>query len=264
MCQEHQVARLRPAMGTLAEIDARAGSQRRAERAVAAGYAALARVEALMHPSRAGSDLARLNAAPAGSCVSVHAWTAEVLRLSRELCLLSAGRFEPALPACGSVLHWLPAGSRTVYIRHAAQLDLGGVAKGFAVDRAVAAMRRAGASAGLVNAGGDLRVFGPDPWPLWLRLGTAAPLQLELRDGAIAGSDPGFAYGPPERRGYFRPRGARRSAPPRAAAVLAPSAVLADALTKVVMSAARGRSAALLTRYGAREVRPGPEATARC
>jgi thiamine biosynthesis lipoprotein len=242
-------------MGTFAAIEARAGSRPCAERSLVAGYAALARVEALMHPSRAGSDLARLNAAPAGSCVAVHGWTAAVLQLSRELCLLSAGGFEPALPACGSVLHWLPAGPRTLYIRRAAQLDLGGVAKGFAVDCAIAAMRRAGATAGLVNAGGDLRVFGPNPWPLWVRLGTAAALQLELRNGAIAGSDPGFAYGPPERLGYLLPRRSRRAPPPRAAAVMAPSAVLADALTKMLMSAARGRGAALLARYGAREVR---------
>jgi thiamine biosynthesis lipoprotein len=216
-----------------------------------------------MHPSRAGSDLARLNAAPAGSRVAVHGWTAEVLRLCRELCLLSAGAFEPALPECGSVLHWLPAGARTLYIRQAAQLDLGGVAKGFAVDCAIAAMRRAGASAGLVNAGGDLRVFGPNPWPLWVRLGSAAALQLELQDGAMAGSDPGFADGPPERRGYALPRRAHRAPPPRAAAVIAPSAMLADALTKVLMSRARDRGAALLARYRAREVCAGMERTPR-
>jgi FAD:protein FMN transferase len=255
MCQEYRVARLRPALGTFAGIEARAPTHLQAERALAAGYAALARVEALMHPSRAGSDLARLNGAPAGSRVAVHPWTAELLRLSRELCLLSAGRFEPAIPACGTVLQWLPEGPRTVQVRRAAQIDLGGIAKGFAVDRAVAAMRRAGATAGLVNAGGDLRVFGRVAWPLWIRLGGAAPLSVSLRDAALAGSDPGSLQWPAEHRGYFPPRFSRPSAP-HAAAVMAPSAALADALTKVLVFGVRGRSAALLARYRAREIRP--------
>jgi thiamine biosynthesis lipoprotein len=255
MSQEHRVSRLRPALGTLAGIEARAITERLAERALAAGYAALIRVEALLHPFRAGSDLARLNAAPAGSRVAVHPWTAELLRFSRELCLLSAGGFEPALPTLGTVLQWLPAGPRSVYVRHAAQVDLGGIAKGFAVDRAVAAMRAAGAAAGLVNAGGDLRVFGPGAWPLWIRLGGAELRQVLLKDGALAGSDPGLPHPPAEHRGYFPPRHSRRSAA-RVAAVMAPTAAVADALTKLLVFGARGDSAALLARYHAQEIRP--------
>ncbi len=44
---------------------------------------------------------------------------------------------------------------------HSVKIDLGGIAKGFAVDRAVEALHRHRIAAGLVNAGGDLRVFGP-------------------------------------------------------------------------------------------------------
>jgi len=255
MCQEYRVARLRPALGTLAGIEARAPSRRQAERALAAGYAALGRVEALLHPVREGSDLARLNAAVAGRRIAVHPWTAQLLRLSRELCLLSAGRFEPALPACGTVLQWLPVGPRSVHVRRAAHVDLGGIAKGFAVDRAIEAMQEAGASSGLVNAGGDLRVFGREAWPLWIRLGGAEPRQLLLRDAALAGSDPGSAQPPAEHRGYYAPGSAPRSGP-RAAAVMAPSAALADALTKVLVYATRGRRSALLSRYRAQEIRP--------
>jgi len=255
MCQEHRVSRLRPALGSFAGIEARASTRRQAEHALEAGYAALARAETLLHPVRAGSDLARLNAAPAGRRVAVHPWTAALLRLSRELCLLSAGRFEPALPSCGTVLQWMPVGPRTLYVRRATQVDLGGVAKGFAVDRAIAAMRRAGATAGLVNAGGDLRVFGPEAWPLWIRLGGREPQPLLLQDAALAGSDPGSVHLPAEHRGYYAPRASSRTRP-HAAAVMAPSATLADALTKVLVHAASGRDVALLARYRAREIRP--------
>jgi hypothetical protein len=48
-----------------------------------------------------------------------------------------------------------------VQFRHAGiRLDLGGIAKGFAVDEAITALRTAGLESGLVNAGGDLRAFG--------------------------------------------------------------------------------------------------------
>ena len=43
------------------------------------------------------------------------------------------------------------------------RIDLGGIAKGFAVDRALEALRGFGISSGMVNAGGDLAAFGPDP-----------------------------------------------------------------------------------------------------
>ena len=98
-------------------------------------------------------------------------------------------------------------------------------------------------------------MFGREAWPLLIRLGTAKPLQVLLRDGALAGSDPGFLHPPAEHRGYFPPRHSHRTAP-QATAVMAPSAAVADALTKVLVFGARGRSAALLARYRAQEIRP--------
>ena len=51
-----------------------------------------------------------------------------------------------------------------VYLpREGMVLDLGGVAKGLAIDRGVAALRAAGMAAGIVDAGGDLRLFGKRP-----------------------------------------------------------------------------------------------------
>ena len=47
-----------------------------------------------------------------------------------------------------------------VRFRRRLTIDLGGIAKGFAVDCAVEALNKAGVQAGFVNAGGDLRVFG--------------------------------------------------------------------------------------------------------
>src|SRR5581483_5100056 len=48
-------------------------------------------------------------------------------------------------------------------------IDVGGIAKGFAVDRAVAALRDFGIPGGMVNAGGDLRAFGVEPRAVHVR-----------------------------------------------------------------------------------------------
>ena len=191
---------------------------------MAAGFEAIRAVENRLHPTRPGSELARLNRAEPGRRLPVHPSTVTVLRLCRELHRQSSGRFEPALPGRGSVMHWQPAGPGAVIVRRRACIDLGGIAKGYAVDLAVEAMRRAGAVSGLVNAGGDLRVFGPRAWPIWLRSGSGAARELLLRDCALAASDPDAPDSPPEHRGYYAGqkawrrqavRGRRRTRPER-------------------------------------------------
>jgi thiamine biosynthesis lipoprotein len=237
-------------------VEAHSSHADTSERAVNAAFAAIYYVEWLLHPTRRGSELAQLNRLPAGAHRRVHPWTAALLRLSRELCARSGGIFEPALPGQGSIMHWELAGMRGVHVRRHAVVDLGGIAKGYAVDQAVAALRCAGAHAGLVNAGGDLRVYGSDHWLISVRDQAGALQDLPLRNLALAASADAGDARPPEHRGYYR-RGerARRAspcAPPRAVTVIAPSAALADALTKVQMFAAPARAAALLARYRAR------------
>jgi FAD:protein FMN transferase len=252
MCQEHTVTRLRPALGTLVAIEARSPELGVAERALEVGFAAIRGVEERLHPAR-GSDVARLNHSHPGRRLVVHPSTVTLLRLSRELSLASGGRFEPAVPGHGSVLDWRPAGRDAIVIDRRAHVDLGGIAKGFAVDLAVAAMRRAGATSGLVNAGGDLRVYGRMRWTGWVRSADGAARELTLRDCALGASDPTARHRPDEHRGYYPGRGLTRAAA-RCCAVLAPRAALADALTKVVLQASPARSAAILARFRARAI----------
>src|SRR5439155_22588655 len=70
-------------------------------------------------------------------------------------------------------------------------LDLGGIAKGMAVDAALARLRALGVDAALVNAGGDLAVHGRLPggtaWPVVVQ-GRRAPQTVLLERGALATS----------------------------------------------------------------------------
>jgi thiamine biosynthesis lipoprotein len=122
-------------------------------------------------------------------------------------------------------------------------LDLGGIAKGFAVDLAITALQAAGLTAATVNAGGDLRTFGPQAVAVHLRDPRTPQMfahQIEIQNSAVATSSPCFA----ERRWRGRivshlvnPRNGRATTGAISVTVRAPECWLADALTKVVLYA---------------------------
>jgi len=136
------------------------------------------------------------------------------------------------------------------------KIDLGGIAKGFAVDRAVEVLRSHGIAEGLVNAGGDLRVFGPrcravdirDP-----RQPDRALYRIVLSDASLASS--AGRFDPVRSRHAFDsavidPATAMPVRSIIGATACAPSCMIADALTKVVMNAGEG-AAAILEHYSA-------------
>ena len=249
--------RARPLLGTLVEVRAEAG-----EAALAAAFDAMAQIHRLMSFHDAASDVRAIARARAGDRVRVHAHTAAVLRRAQRWARLSAGAFDAGCAPRAVAAGWLPAPAdatppgalpfedalgvdgHEVAVHAPVWLDFGGIAKGYAVDRAVAALRRAGVGAGSVNAGGDLRVFGTreetvlvrspfDPAELW-------PIAA-LRDAACATSA----------SGAVAPRTQVPGAAPRSVTVFAPTACAADALTKIVWQQGE-RARALLRRARAR------------
>lgn len=244
--------RLRIALGTWIAIEARDPT------AIEAAYAAIRDVDLRMHPRRHGSEIARINGATPGTPIEVEADTWHLLQLARRLYDLSDGIFDPCLPSRPGRLCDLEIQSNTpVLVCHASvELDLGGIAKGHAIDRAVAKLQELGCPSGLVNAGGDLRVFGEHAETIFLRrwvAGHPAPtpsgsdpnsnpndafeLQpLSLQNAALAVSDLDATEHPVEHQGYYN-----RTDPPtptirhRYAAVIANTAAVADALTKCVL-----------------------------
>ena len=265
------VKRLRIALGTLVALEATSTSVAAAEAAVEAAFAALTQIGHRLRPQSADSDLARINSAPLQTCIAVHSSTCDLLHLARRLNTLTDGVFDPCLPFREGRLQDIEVSARQIFCRVPVALDFGGFAKGYAVDCAIEALRSHGCITGLVNAGGDLRVFGARTEPLFLRGPAGELTRIELADAALAVSDAESQRRPAEHQGYYirsRPPGndqehtndggiaARRNvaggaSSKRYAAVIAKEAVVADALTKCVLLCRNPTAGRVLQAYGA-------------
>ena len=162
--------RARPLLGTLVEVGVVDGAGRGAARlgpAIDAAFARIAAVQAALSRFERDSDIGRFNAAPAGTCLAIGSDAQRVLSAAQTLRDLSSGRFDISLGS--GVDAWHCDGAALHKRSAAVRLDLGGIAKGYAVDAGIEALRAAGAAAGWVNAGGDLRVFGAASLPIDLR-----------------------------------------------------------------------------------------------
>jgi thiamine biosynthesis lipoprotein len=266
-----EISRMRPAMGTLVHVSASGPEAAAVASAVDAAFAAIESIDRLMSFHDPASDLSRLNAKAAQAPQAVHPWTWAVLRRALRFAEASRGLFditvapllvrEGLLPGATDASlesgHWrhivlLP--EWRVFFERPMLLDLGGIAKGFAVDCGIHALKSGGCTEGVVNAGGDLRRFGHNLHPVHLRRPDGLVQVAELRTGAVATSVPHAAANDRLAQplgSIFDPRGRRGWKGSGAVLVAAPTCVTADALTKVAALAGPD-CVPLLARFGAR------------
>lgn len=260
------IRRAQPWLGTLVEITVDDGA---GQDAVTRAFAEIARLHALMSFHDRASDIARINGALPGDVVAVDAATCDVLRLALHVADVSGGAFDIACAPWLVDRHILPApdaarpapraaagvfalddGGRVVK-RDAGWIDVGGIAKGYIVDAAVAVLQQAGAVEGCVNAGGDLRAFGAAPVPVAVRSARVpgqAARHIMLCDEALATSGSYFSARVHEGGVVSALLDARDGRPLVAAAsasVRAARCAVADALTKVVLATGDCRHPAL-------------------
>ena len=206
-------------------------------------FAAIERVHRLMSRQESDSDVARLNRATPGALVTVDAWTWQVLRRAKELHGATGGLFDcAAAPGRdGSLADLELTDGSGVRLRRRLVVSLDGIAKGYAVDQAVEALQVAGAKAGVVNAGGDLRVFGDEPQTVHIRH-PRAPGRFatigDVKNAAVATSSSYFGISP-----LVDPRTRRGRVTKWSATVIASDCTSADALTKPCLLDRRGAPA---------------------
>jgi thiamine biosynthesis lipoprotein len=267
-----EVRRCRPLLGTFVDVQAFGTNAAELESAVEAAFLAIAHVHRLMSFHDPESDVSHMNRNASHKRVRVHPWTWRVLKSAREFSRNTDGIFDVTMG--GQLVKWnyLPMygprlvtggwrdiildASRHVRFRRPLLIDFGGIAKGFAVDRAVEVLKRYGVMAGIVNAGGDLRVFGSASQLVHLRhpmRPSRSAGAVRLRERAIATS--GIYFARTENRSrcvspMLDGRSGRAACDLISVTVAAADCMTADALTKVVF-ALRGQAAPLLVRYSA-------------
>jgi len=148
-------------------VDAVAATAAPIAQTVEAAFAEIERIAFLMGRESPSGDVARLNRTRPGSAVTIDVRTRYVLARATSFWRASRGRFDIAVLGARPRRSrsrprqpgWRLAGDRFAIRRGPSTIDLDGIAKGYAVDRAVCVLRRHGVLAGAVSAGGDLRVF---------------------------------------------------------------------------------------------------------
>ena len=257
--------RCKPWLGTFVEItinDPYSLHQlESASRAVDAAFAAIALIQHLMGFHQEDSELSHINQTAHLHPINLHPWTAQVLIAAQEVHQHSNGAFN-----CGIGHRLVAAGllpqhpgvrahqfggiedlrflePNRVFSTRPVCLDLGGIAKGFAVDQAVQVLKNNGIKSGMVNAGGDLKVFGKHSQVIYLR-DPRQPNHLteigELKEGAIATSSLYFAKQDHYRPSFIiNPFASPTNNPyiefSESYSVVAPDCLYADALTKVLI-----------------------------
>lgn len=265
-----EVRRMKPLLGTFVEV-AQAGAG--AGGAIESAFESITRSHALWSFQDPDSELSRLNRC-GGEPVPLSASTLRLLRAARAMTAASGGAFDCTVGGALVMLGVLPdhggaeplargctsdieIGAGWARLRRPVRLTLDGIAKGFAVDLAVRAMRRAGAASGWINAGGDLRVFGDSVLAVQRRELDGSYRSLgSLHNGAMASSRGGArdASFPAHLVGL-----GNTAASSGIWTVVARCAWRADALTKVAAAAPPTTRADLVARLGGALLEPDVE-----
>jgi thiamine biosynthesis lipoprotein len=268
------VHRQRYCMGTMFDIVVYHGSRAEAEPAIDRAMDEIARLDRVLSHYQPDSELSRLVRDAKGRFVEVDPGLFEVLQASTGVSRRSGGKFDVTIAPLVRV--WREAteegrrptdaalaasarcvGYRKIELREprlvrlagdCVEIDLGGIGKGYAVDRAIAVLKAAGIRHALVNAGSSsIAALGAPPgrsgWPVRLNAAVSGHRILLLRDGSISTSQqsPLGEIVDPDRR---VPVDGRLSV-----SAIAPTAMLSDALDTTLLMLSIDDGVRLLERF---------------
>jgi len=208
------------AMGTVVEIILMGGDEEASKKAALQAFMEIKRIEQLMSPWIESSDISRINRSAGKEWVKVFPETFDVIKKAKEISELSKGVFDisigpltqlwrkarekklpPSIEEARGRLDLVnfknigidPEG-KVLLKKKGMEIDLGGIAKGYAVDKAFELLRSLGYKNLIVNAGGDLRVGGlknDQPWSIGIpdpRESQKIMAKVSVSDSAIATS----------------------------------------------------------------------------
>jgi FAD:protein FMN transferase len=274
-------------MGTSVSVEAFGADEPTRRAAIAEAFDAVAEVDRLMSNYRDDSELTLINHRAALEPVRVSDPMLAVLRAAQEVSVRSAGAFDitvgplvrlwgfhdrkPHVPSPTELERVRPlVGHRNVvidpvahtvrFLRSGVELDLGGIAKGFAVELAAGALRGHGL-AGSIDAGGNQFVLGHPPGKKAWAVGIKNPDSpeellgvLDVGQGSISTSAQyanSLRAGPRQYGHILDPRTLQPSEGALSVTVVSPDGTLADALSKVGFVLGPGRGLAVIESFPA-------------
>ena len=213
------VKRAQMHMGTLVSITAVAPSQEIAQTSIEAGFREIKRLEQLLSTWIQTSELSQVNAAAGQHAVAIGPETLDLVLRSLEMAGLTEGGFNIAvgpaveawsvterqripsqkeLQALKPLVDWttikVDRQAHTIFLpKPGMRIDVGGIGKGYAADRTVVVMKKAGAQGGVVALSGDIKTFGDLPGMNGFPVGIRHPRQegalvatIDLKNEAIS------------------------------------------------------------------------------
>jgi thiamine biosynthesis lipoprotein len=280
------VARARVSMGSELRLSAWTADERAAVSAFDAVFAEFDRLESLMSNWRQGSDVERLNAAAGDRPVPISRDVVSVLQTAHQISEWTGGRFDVtfgvlsglwrfdhdqdnSIPDMSEVRARLPLidyralkidpAAGTAFLERAGmRVNLGGIGKGYALDRGIAIMRARGFRNFLIQSGGDMYAAGRRdgrPWRLGIQDPRGPGGQIFAR---IDVSDSTFSTSGDYERAFVRegrryhhiidPATGEPAQGCRSTTILTDRAVIADGLSKSVFLLGVDKGMALLER----------------
>ncbi|MGH8253788.1 MAG: FAD:protein FMN transferase [Steroidobacteraceae bacterium] len=253
-------------MGTRIVVELWSDDKAAGERDIDAVMAEMRHIDTTMSTYKPDSEISRVNAQAAQGPVKISAELFGLLETSLEYSRITEGAFDityasvgfmydfrahhrpteqqidAALPAVNYHHVLLDRATRTVRFSQAGvRIDLGGIAKGYSVDRGIEILQKRGIKHALVSAGGDSRIIGDrfgKPWIVGIRHPDHKEqviARLPLVDTAISTSGDYERYFDENGVRYHHiidPRTGHSASAVRSATVLAPTATRTDGLSK--------------------------------
>lgn len=255
-------------MGTEIAVEVWHREQNKSETAVESVLAEMRRVDALMSVYKNDSEMSQINQYAAEKAVSVSDELFYLIRQALDFSVKTKGAFdityasvgylynfrestrpdqqaiESALPGIDYRLVALDDEQRSVrFLKNGVRIDLGGIAKGYAVDQAISGLKKQGIEHARVTAGGDTRVLGTRlgrPWTVGIRdprLGEKMVAVIPLLDEAISTSGDYERYFDESGIRYhhiINPETGDSARGLRSVSIIGPQAVVTDALSTSV------------------------------
>jgi FAD:protein FMN transferase len=255
-------------MGTRCSVELWSEDKARGEAAMASVFDDMHRIDRLMSTWKENTEISRVNREAAKQPVPIGAELFWLLQESVKYSELTRGAFDITYASVGYLydfkkgvhpdrkaidaalpgVDWrrmkLDPKRLTVFFeRPGMRIDLGGIAKGYSVDKGIEILQKQGITRAMVNAGGDTRIIGDRfgrPWVVGVRDPDHAGktfLRLPLTDTAFSTSGDYERYFDEDGKRYHHiidPKTGDSARKVRSVTVIAPTATRTDALTKSV------------------------------